>query len=759
MPHRLSMRAWLAFCTLLSLLVSPNNLRGQPLLVATPMVKLGIDDKGIYQLTFDDLMAAGWSVEGLDPRTIKLYQQGAEVAIQISGEEDGVFDAEDFLLFYGQEITSRYTDTNVYWLTTSEDAGKRMQQRDATPSLPLAPPQQFLATLHAEEDTNYWQAMPGKGEDRWFWEKRLGINSVGIPASRTYTVTTPQITSDATAALRVRLKGYSGLAHHSRIYVNEHLIDEQHWQGQTQFTHVSSFPQSYLLAGDNQVRVEVAPRDAAIDQLLVNWIELDTWRTYQVDRDQLWFTPATVGLQQFAIGGFSSADGTIFDVSDPVNPVQLTGATLVNAGGGYQLVVQDNTQTTAHYVAITPARYKAPPTRWLDQPTLWRSPTNGADYILITHEDFYASAIKLANHRSVSGLRTAVVKVGDLYDEFNYGIFDPRAIKDFLAYAFANWQAPAPTYVLLLGDANQDYKDNLKLDTPNYVPSQVIDSDLFGEVSSDSWFAAIHGSDPRPALAIGRLAAQSPTEAEAMVDKVIYYDQPPADNTWKRSLLFVADDDEPSFKALSEQLAAQAPSYFLREQLYAERYPPGDLTADLINQFNRGHLLVTYTGHGSFAGWGQWDGNGKAMFTTDSAATLTNRDRLPLLVVANCLNGFFTGAKQNPALAETLQRNPNGGAIAVWAPSSLEYSAGHAVLLRNLYQSLFADHQPTIGAAITAAASATYAENPLWEELILTYILFGDPATKLVIPENNLTHALYLPIITHAHKISPSSSR
>ena len=43
------------------------------------------------------------------------------------------------------------------------------------------------------------------------------------------------------------------------------------------------------------------------------------------------------------------------------------------------------------------------------------------------------------------------------------------------------WQAPAPTYVVFLGDANQDYKDNLQTGTPNYVPSQNIESNLFGD--------------------------------------------------------------------------------------------------------------------------------------------------------------------------------------------------------------------------------------------------------------------------------------
>ena len=42
------------------------------------------------------------------------------------------------------------------------------------------------------------------------------------------------------------------------------------------------------------------------------------------------------------------------------------------------------------------------------------------------------------------------------------GLAAPIAIRDFLSYAYDNWQNPAPQYVLLVGDGSFDYKDNLK---------------------------------------------------------------------------------------------------------------------------------------------------------------------------------------------------------------------------------------------------------------------------------------------------------
>ena len=52
-----------------------------------------------------------------------------------------------------------------------------------------------------------------------------------------------------------------------------------------------------------------------------------------------------------------------------------------------------------------------------------------------------------------------VVDIDDIYDEFSDGLFNPFAIRRFLRYAYNSWQQPAPTYVVLVGDAHYDYKN------------------------------------------------------------------------------------------------------------------------------------------------------------------------------------------------------------------------------------------------------------------------------------------------------------
>lgn len=75
---------------------------------------------GVYKITKSFLQQLGINTTGLDPRKIKLYGNGGrmiplknnvpypadltENAIQIAGEEDGVFDTADYILFYGEGL-------------------------------------------------------------------------------------------------------------------------------------------------------------------------------------------------------------------------------------------------------------------------------------------------------------------------------------------------------------------------------------------------------------------------------------------------------------------------------------------------------------------------------------------------------------------------------------------------------------------------------------------------------------------------------
>ncbi len=697
-----------------------------------PTLKIGVVKDGLYELTHDDLIQAGLDLSEVDPRTIKISHRGVEMPIYAHGQSDGTFDATDYLLFYGTATGGIYTVENIYWLTAGGTPGQRMSTRNGTPSGSATAPTHFPSTLHAEKDSHYWQTMPdGEGQDHWFWEGKLTA-----PASRAFTQTLNHISTTAsTATVRLRLKGHTDVGanpdHHTLISLNGIEIDDQLWNGQIAFDHEVTVPHSYLDEGSNTITIE-APGDTAamVDQVFVNWIEIDYWDTYVAENDELFFGAPEAGTFEFQIGGFSHNDITVFDVTDPTHVTIITNTAPLPDG----VLFEDAAQPQTRYLALTPARHKTPARIELDQPSSWKSAANGADYVIITHQDFYTASLRLADHRSASGLTVATVKVEDIYDEFNDGIFDPQAIRDFLSFAYHNWIAPAPTYVLLVGDACQDYKDNLGTGTMTYVPSQVIEADLLGQTSSDNWFVQVSGDDLLPDMFIGRLTAQTASQAEDMVDKIIGYEQDPPSTTWNKNVLLVADDDGTSFEITSQTLSTMLPPYYTAAKVYVADYPPGDPTADIVAHINSGSVLVNYAGHGSVDAWGQWDNNSQDILDRNDIQTLDNTDKLPVVTAADCLNGYFTGIKPQVSVAEEFLQLPHRGAVAVWASTNLGYASEHRVLLRELYEAIFEDYQYALGAATTAAKIAAYSQTSDYSQLVETYVLFGDPATPLGIP-------------------------
>jgi hypothetical protein len=147
-----------------------------------------------------------------------------------------------------------------------------------------------------------------------------------------------------------------------------------------------------------------------------------------------------------------------------------------------------------------------------------------------------------------------VVDVADIYDEFSFGLFTPQAIKDFLDHAYHNWTPPAPQYVLLVGDASYDYKDNLGLGTVNFVPSYTAFTPYMGETLTDEWFARISGDDTVPDLYLGRLPAATKAQAAVMVDKIMTYENAPNTKTWEKNVLLVADNQTEEYEAVFETI-------------------------------------------------------------------------------------------------------------------------------------------------------------------------------------------------------------
>ncbi|MGB3903823.1 MAG: C25 family cysteine peptidase, partial [Anaerolineae bacterium] len=481
----------------------------------------------------------------------------------------------------------------------------------------------------------------------------------------------------------------------------------------------------------------------------VNWFEIDYHRTYTVENDSLLFDGDEAGTWQYEAGDFFTDTIEVFDITDPLSVTRMVSTTVV-ASDSYSLKFEDTIVGEHHYVALTPAQYQSPLDIVEHSPSSLKDTSNGADYIVVTHPHFYTDVLPLKDHRAGQGLRTMVVDVEDVYDEFNYGIFDPHAIRDFLTYAYFNWQPPAPSYVLLVGDGNLDFKDSLGWAEPNYIPPYLVYTDEWvGEADADNRYVCVSGDDILPDMHIGRLPAQTAAQASAMVSKIINYEQNPPEGDWKQQVLFVADnpDDAGDFRLLSDDIADNhLPSPYAPEKVYYKisPYTTGGAVRDaIINAFGTGRLFINYVGHGSTSYWAS-----EKFVTRDDVASLPDSQKMPMMLPMTCLEGYFI--RPSPpgedwsCLGESLVRAEGKGAIASWSPTSAGLSGGHHYLHQGFYDAVFVDGVHQIGpATLLGKLNLYYNAGGDHRELIDTYIVFGDPALTLTIQH----YMMFVPLI------------
>ena len=694
--------------------------------------KITVDQDGLYRIDRGALPDAGMEVSSVDPRNWSLFYKGEEIAITVQGEEDGVFDEGDGIEFYGMRNRGPFSNDTVYWLTVGKKPGRRMSQRPSWAPEGMEPKRFFFSTAHFEENHYYHTSIPdGEGADHWFWLSITAPDTLTVP----FTLFGIAEASEQ-ALLRVHFRGvsYPSLSpdHHLRLSLNGHPVAEALWDGQAAYTVEAAFPVSLLLEGRNHLTIE-APLDlgAKIDISYLDWIEVGYPHRYQAQDGALYFSEEP-GDPWIALHGFEEPEIRVFDLTDSTAVAEVLPFETIEEQGSFGVRFRDPRDRPTRYVGLEPSTFKTPKSIVRDTPSDLHAEDNGADYLVITHEKFYKSILPLAAFREAQGLRVRVVRIGDVYDEFSDGLFDPGAIRAFIRYAFEHWSPPAPTHVLLVGDATYDYKDYEQTGKVNYVPTHLFQSVAYStETASDNWFVDVHGDDHLPDLFIGRLSAKTERDVTAAVHKILHYEGEEAlGQAWQNRILLSADRDS-TFEAISDQLGRMAVGAGLDlRKVYLRDFPDGAAgRKKLLADLNAGALLLTYTGHGAIDTWSKED-----LLTSSQISLLSNGDRLPLVVVLNCLSGFFHHVDIDYSLSEEFLRAENKGAVACWSPSGFGFPWAHALLARHLFSILLEDQEVLLGAALARTKIATLTERPgAWDHIEM-YNLLGDPALKIALP-------------------------
>ena len=373
---------------------------------------------------------------------------------------------------------------------------------------------------------------------------------------------------------------------------------------------------------------------------------------------------------------------------------------------------------------------------------------------------FVAQAERIAQmHRETDSLSVAVVTAQQVYNEFSSGTPDATAYRRFMKmfYDRAATPAEAPKYLLLMGDA---YADNRLITKRNYrqddlllcYQSQNSVSTTTSYVLED-YFAFLddnegssHKTD-KIDISVGRIPAHTLAELTPVVDKIINYAKNAEAGSWQNNIVLLADDgdtDNPnSHMRDAENIASivnnNFPSFMLR-RIYWDDYPVVKLatgnsypavTAAIKEQLNDGALIVNYSGHGSpnlLSHEMAWKAANMAECTSS---------RLPLWVTASCdISPFDLG---DGSLGEEAILNPGGAAVALFTTTRTVFQGQNLLInkqfMRNVLMRDDKGRASTLGDAMRKAKVTLISGSSDLSENKLQYVLLGDPALRLKVPE------------------------
>lgn len=740
-------------------------------------------EEGIYKIERSNLQNFGIDPNTVDPRTIKIYNNGGyllseqvekprpqgflENAILVVGEDDGRFDDGDYILFYGRGITffefqpdsgiagkiSRnrhwYSRVNYYWISSGGSFGKRM---DIENSLQQNNPIQQNTTKrfiwNEHDDVNLLKS--GK--------MLFGDEITASERSRTFVNMLNHLVPNTTINYDFQYANFSATSNDfwPTLTVDENgtVIHQQIWPGsdgawrkgwedrkQTVFNGTLPENRSVLKFTSSNTFSDIS---GFVDFFTITY---DSYLNAVSDSLMI-FTEGQDGVIEFTAKNFSNSNNNIFDLTDFANVKKINPPANWISGGQIKFQAQNQTNEVRKYFVVNVSRYKTPNPAEVVSLAGLRDQLTGVEHIIITNKVFSESANRLKTFRSSQARHqhtSNVFYVDDIYQEFSCGMQDPTAIRDFIKFAYDNWSIE-PNYVLLLGDGDYDYF-NLDGYGLNYVPTFQTKNSLheLGSYPYDDFYARISGDDLKADIAIGRLPIQSNDDADRYIDKLLFYETQVEKGLWRNLITLVADDgltsdgdDQMTHTRQSEELDQRViPESFNKNKIYLANYPAVITSAGrrkpevndaIVNAINNGTLILNFIGHGNPKVWAH-----EVVFDRTVNIPLLDNEKYFFLTAATCDYGKFDDPIQQSASEEMLFLERRG-MIGGFSASRPVYSGQNAALNEEFYRNLFTRADDKLPKAVGIAYMETKAKRTNINDE--KFHLFADPAMRLNEPES-----------------------
>jgi hypothetical protein len=733
-------------------------------------------EEGFYKITKSMLSQYGIDANTVDPRTIKIYNNGGrpvpenvtqtrftdlvENAILVSGEADGKFDDADYILFYGRGINfwtydtlakkylrnrSYFSKENYYWITSGGKVGKRIENQSGLTNTNPIVQENTIAFVSLEED----KINIGSSGRQFF-----GDDFTYSMRQRTYNNRLEGILPSSTINY-----------HYSFINASEETVPFSIEENGTKLLNtyllgLASFDYTFGVRDSGSLSfIWNLPTDRSLLKFLFNptssssfgyldYFEINYKRDMKYGSTPfIFFSQGQNGIVEYRISNLPSSNTKVFNITDFSN-VKLITNPIMQSGGEYRFQSTETSSKVAKYLVIEGETYKTPSLSVEMKNQNLQGISQGAKFIIITHKNFKEQAERLKSHKEQNispGISTIVIDCDDIFNEFSCGMKDISGIRDFIRYAYNNWQIK-PEYVLLFGDGDYDYK-NIENNNKNFVPAFETEESL-NEISSfcsDDFYVSVDGNDFRVDLSIGRLNVQTLNQAKAAVDKIIYYETLSEKGLWQNLITLVADDSYTSsgggeymHTSQSEELSSyHIPKSFDQNKVYLAAYPTVQTSLGrrkptvnqaIIDAINSGTILLNFIGHGAPNLWAH-----EQVFIQSTTIPQLSNNKYFFLTAATCDFGLYD-RPNNFSAAEELVLKSNSGAIGTFSATRPVYSDQNSLLNNAFYDRMLFSPRDTLELPIPIGKALYLTKQDFYGDNDIKYNLLGDPTIRIHFP-------------------------
>jgi len=739
-------------------------------LASGKFVKVSVKESGIYKLTYEALNAMG-----INPANVRVFGYGGallsqdfrkfkpddlpEVAIYMNKGADGVFNAGDYILFYGHGIVdweynaterafvhtqNHYSKEGYYFITSDAGVGKRIE--DVQITVPLG-----IDTVTVNEFVDYQVIDEDKinlgNTGKVFYGDEFNVN----PLSYNYNFSFPNITS-ADIKVKIDVAATAGATSSFTLKLNDSqdktLSIPKKSSDSYELGKGYTGTQTFNSTNPSLTFTLTYNRPAAGARAYFNYLAVNARRSLTMTGNVMFFrNPDYLNSSVYSLYQLSGANENvqIWDITDQSNIKRIETKRI-----GDVIEFYDSNETLKQYVAIDPTAknsFNLEPVSIGVVPNQNLHGMKPAEFVIVTHPNFLSQAEKLAKaHREMEQMSVNVITTEQVYNEFASGVADATAIRWAMKKWYDESNKQYPKYLLLFGRGSYDNRSLIFNSGDNLIPTYQADNSLDAVKSyvTDDYYGVLDDDEgvnihvDKIDLGIGRFPVSNTQQADDVVNKNIAYMQNEVKGNWKNQFAFVADDGDATLHMrdmdkMVEEAKAAYPAYQYNK-IYLDAYKQ-EVTASgesyplartrLHSLINSGLFMLNYMGHAGPHGW-----SNEGVLTTTDVKEMYNT-KLPIWVAATC--DFVLFDVKNISAGEFVLLNPTGGGIGLYSAARVVFASENAKLNRLFVLSLFSKdtngEYPRLGDAVRMSKKdAGIGINKL------SYVLLGNPALKLNYP-------------------------